>query len=101
MEPSPQRVLAYSQNLTKVAADKLDRSKRRGWFEINVVLRHPPDAFAERRPLSGIVTPPPSPQGNGSVRGHLVRLANASGKLPRVLVVHENRGLNPYIEDVA
>jgi carboxymethylenebutenolidase len=43
----------------------------------------------------------PSPQGNGSIRGYLVRPANASGKLPGVLVVHENRGLNPYIEDVA
>ena len=43
----------------------------------------------------------PSPQGNGSIRGYLVRPAKASGKLPGVLVVHENRGLNPYIEDVA
>jgi len=43
----------------------------------------------------------PSPQGNGSIRGYLVRPAGASGKLPGVLVVHENRGLNPYIEDVA
>src|SRR2546427_3150187 len=43
----------------------------------------------------------PSPQGNGNIRGYLVRPANASGKLPGVLVVHENRGLNPYIEDVA
>src|ERR1700674_218072 len=43
----------------------------------------------------------PSPQGNGSIRGYLVRPANASGKVPGVLVVHENRGLNPYIEDVA
>src|SRR6266480_1425678 len=42
-----------------------------------------------------------SPQGNGNIRGYLVRPANASGKLPGVLVVHENRGLNPYIEDVA
>lgn len=42
-----------------------------------------------------------SPQGNGTVRGYFARLANASGKLPGVLVVHENRGLNPYIEDVA
>jgi carboxymethylenebutenolidase len=42
-----------------------------------------------------------SPQGNGSIRGYFVRPANASGKLPAVLVVHENRGLNPYIEDVA
>jgi carboxymethylenebutenolidase len=42
----------------------------------------------------------PSPQGNGSIKGYLVRPANAA-KLPSVLVVHENRGLNPYIEDVA
>jgi carboxymethylenebutenolidase len=43
----------------------------------------------------------PSPQGNGSIRGYLARPAKAGGKLPGVLVVHENRGLNPYIEDVA
>src|SRR5437764_10932349 len=45
----------------------------------------------------------PSPQGNGSIKGYLVRPANASAtaKVPVVLVVHENRGLNPYIEDVA
>src|SRR5450432_3065752 len=43
----------------------------------------------------------PSPQGTGSIKGYLVRPANATGKLPGVLVVHENRGLNPYIEDVA
>jgi len=42
-----------------------------------------------------------SPDGNGSIRGYLVRPAGATGKLPGVLVVHENRGLNPYIEDVA
>jgi carboxymethylenebutenolidase len=42
-----------------------------------------------------------SPQGNGSISGYLVRPANAAGKLPAVLVVHENRGLNPYIKDVA
>ena len=42
----------------------------------------------------------PSPQGNGSIKGYLVRPATA-GKAPGVLVVHENRGLNPYIEDVA
>lgn len=41
-----------------------------------------------------------SPQGNGSIKGYLARPA-ASGKFPAVLVVHENRGLNPYIEDVA
>lgn len=43
----------------------------------------------------------PSPNGNGKIRGYLVRPANATGKLPGVLVIHENRGLNPYIEDVA
>ena len=42
----------------------------------------------------------PSPQGNGTIKGYLVRPANAQ-KLPVVLVVHENRGLNPYIRDVA
>jgi carboxymethylenebutenolidase len=42
----------------------------------------------------------PSPQGNGSIKGYLVRPAGTE-KLPVVLVVHENRGLNPYIEDVA
>src|SRR5215212_4360360 len=43
----------------------------------------------------------PSPQGNGSIKGYLARPAKSAGKLPGVLVVHENRGLNPYIEDVA
>ncbi|NBB13230.1 YghX family hydrolase [Pseudomonas sp. SLFW] len=43
----------------------------------------------------------PSPKGNGQVRAYLVRPAKASAKVPAVLVVHENRGLNPYIEDVA
>lgn len=42
----------------------------------------------------------PSPQGYGTLRGYLVKPANAKGKLPTVLVVHENRGLNPHIEDI-
>jgi carboxymethylenebutenolidase len=42
-----------------------------------------------------------SPSGNGRMGGYLVRPAMAKGKLPGVLVVHENRGLNPHIEDVA
>ena len=42
-----------------------------------------------------------SPQGNGTVKGYLVRPASATGKLPAVLVIHENRGLNPHIEDIA
>ena len=49
----------------------------------------------------------PSPQGNGSIKGYLVRPVSADtrsaapGKLPGILVVHENRGLNPHIEDIA
>jgi carboxymethylenebutenolidase len=43
----------------------------------------------------------PSPDGNGTIRGYFVRPADAGEKLPGVLVLHENRGLNPYIEDVA
>jgi carboxymethylenebutenolidase len=43
----------------------------------------------------------PSPNGYGTLRGYLVKPANAKGKLPTVLVVHENRGLNPHIEDIA
>ncbi|MDN5844342.1 MAG: dienelactone hydrolase family protein [Alcaligenaceae bacterium] len=42
-----------------------------------------------------------SPQGNGTVRAYFVKPVNTEGKLPGVVVVHENRGLNPYIEDVA
>src|SRR5207244_6102605 len=41
-----------------------------------------------------------SPEGNGSIKGYFARPA-AGGKHPAVLVIHENRGLNPYIEDVA
>ena len=42
-----------------------------------------------------------SPNGNGDVNAYVVKPANAAGKLPAVLVIHENRGLNPYIKDVA
>jgi carboxymethylenebutenolidase len=42
-----------------------------------------------------------SPAGYGKLSGYLVQPANAKGKLPTVLVVHENRGLNPHIEDIA
>jgi len=42
----------------------------------------------------------PSPNGHGEVNAYLVRPAGVTGKLPAVLVIHENRGLNPYIEDV-
>jgi carboxymethylenebutenolidase len=43
----------------------------------------------------------PSPQGNEKTSGYLARPVKATGKLPGVLVVHENRGLNPHIEDIA
>lgn len=42
-----------------------------------------------------------SPQGYGEVKAYMAQPAQASGKLPSVLVVHENRGLNPHIEDIA
>jgi carboxymethylenebutenolidase len=42
----------------------------------------------------------PSPQGYGKVHGYLAEPAHAKGKLPTILVVHENRGLNPHIEDI-
>jgi len=42
-----------------------------------------------------------SPEGYGKARGYLVKPVKAKGKLPAVLVVHENRGLNPHIEDIA
>ena len=63
-------------------------------------------AWAEQVPkndsrIKGSYETVDSPQGNGSIKGYLARPANAEGKLPGVLVVHENRGLNPYIEDVA
>lgn len=43
----------------------------------------------------------PSPQGYGTVRAYLASPVGAMAKLPTVLVVHENRGLNPHIEDIA
>jgi len=43
----------------------------------------------------------PSPQGSGTMRGYFVRPATVAGKVPGIVVIHENRGLNPYIEDVA
>ena len=43
----------------------------------------------------------PSSAGTGTVRGYLARPANMTGKLPAIVVIHENRGLNPHIEDIA
>jgi carboxymethylenebutenolidase len=42
-----------------------------------------------------------SPNGTGTMKGYLVRPAASAGKLPSILVIHENRGLNPHIEDIA
>jgi len=42
----------------------------------------------------------PSPQGTGTMKGYLVRPAKATGTRPGIVVVHENRGLNPHIEDI-
>jgi len=42
-----------------------------------------------------------SPQGHGKASGYLVRPAQAPANIPAILVVHENRGLNPHIEDIA
>ena len=57
-------------------------------------------AFTDPQIIAEYITYP-SPKGHGHVRGYRVRPAQATGKLPAVVVVHENRGLNPYIEDVA
>ncbi|HYA79562.1 MAG TPA: dienelactone hydrolase family protein [Methylocystis sp.] len=43
----------------------------------------------------------PSPEGNGVVKGYFVEPANRTATLPTILVIHENRGLNPHIEDIA
>jgi carboxymethylenebutenolidase len=43
----------------------------------------------------------PSPQGYGKVQGYLAKPVKAKGKLPTILVIHENRGLNPHIKDIA
>jgi carboxymethylenebutenolidase len=43
----------------------------------------------------------PSPNGNGTMRAYIAKPSNAKGPLPVILVIHENRGLNPHIEDIA
>src|SRR5438094_8036022 len=54
----------------------------------------------DKRLKTGYATVP-SPQGNGSIKGDLARPANATGKLPGILVIHEKRRLKPHNEDVA
>jgi carboxymethylenebutenolidase len=51
--------------------------------------------------IQGKILEAPSPDGYGTVKGYFVQPANLQGRLPTVLVIHENRGLNPHIEDIA
>lgn len=65
----------------------------------------PQYAFAAQVPkedarVTSVYLKYPSPEGSGEMRGLFTRPAGATGKLPGIIVVHENRGLNPYIEDV-
>jgi carboxymethylenebutenolidase len=53
------------------------------------------------RRIDGKLVEYASPDGSGKMRGYLVAPAGATGKLPGVLVIHENRGLSPHIEDIA
>ena len=88
-----------SRRRAKICRRRRDRGGALGDAEAELRLGDP--GPAGRQPDQGRIATVPSPQGNGSIKGYLVRPANADGKLPAVLVVHENRGLNPYIEDVA
>jgi carboxymethylenebutenolidase len=90
--------------------DFLDRAAKYavGGFTAAAMLEslRPNYAWAEQIPktdprIKGEYQTYASPQGSGTVRGYLARPANASSKLPGMVVIHENRGLNPYIEDVA
>ena len=87
----------------------LDRASRfavGGLTAVTLLGMMSPDyAMAEQVPFTDPAILPEyityaSPNGNGAVRGYLVRPAGDAAKYPAVVVVHENRGLNPYIEDV-
>ena len=88
----------------------IDRAARYavGGFTAAAMLEalRPNFAWAEQIPkndprLKSEYLPYPSPQGSGTMRGYLALPASAKGRLPGVVVIHENRGLSPYIEDVA
>ena len=90
--------------------DFLDRAARHavGGFTAAAMLESltPNYAWAEQVPgndrrLETKYLTYPSPHGSGTMRGYFARPANATAKLPGVVVIHENRGLNLYIEDVA
>jgi len=51
--------------------------------------------------IKGKIIEAPSPEGYGTLKGYFVEPANRTGNLPTILVIHENRGLNPHIEDIA
>src|SRR5262245_46300837 len=55
----------------------------------------------DARLVSKLMELPSPPSGSGKARGLLVEPVKPAGKLPGVMVVHENRGLNPHIEDIA
>ena len=91
---------AFMQRVNKVAASTVAAAAMvdalmPNYAEAQQVRPDDPRLKAERATV-------PSPNGNGSINGYLVRPANAgTSRLPAILVVHENRGLNPHIEDVA
>ena len=88
----------------------LDRAKRfaTGGVTAAMILEslRPNYAWAQQVPkddprIQSEAVTVPSPEGNENIKGVFSKPAKFKGKLPGVLVVHENRGLNPYIEDVA
>jgi len=90
--------------------DFLDRAKKFAVGGVSVLALYeslkPNYAWAQQVPkddarIKTEVATVQSPEGNGSIKGVFAKPANAAGKLPGVLVIHENRGLNPYVEDVA
>jgi len=90
--------------------DFLDRAKKFAVGGVTVLALYeslkPNYAWAQQVPkddarIKTEVATVQSPEGNGSIKGVFAKPANAAGKLPGVLVIHENRGLNPYVEDVA
>ena len=79
-----------------------------GGMTASMPLDAPPPRFAEAQQvakddsrLEASTLEFGSPEGSGKMRGYLVLPAKAQGKLPGILVIHENRGLNPHIEDIA
>ena len=95
---------------SSIAGEFLDRAAKYavGGFTAAAMLESlsPNFALAQQVPktdsrIHAEYLPYPSPEGSGTMRGYFARPANPSRKLPGVVVIHENRGLNPYIEDVA